>query len=110
MALYYEAEKYVARSLRGRGASCEVDTWMTGAADVWAQWPTGTTWRIQVKSTSIPGKAPAWPNNEELRRLKMTTTKNDETPVIALVYADWTVEYYSANSYRRLKPPDTRNI
>jgi len=110
MAWYYEREEYVARSLRGRGASCEVNTWTKGAADVWAQWPTGTTWRIQVKSTSIPKKEPAWPNNEELRRLRMTSTKNGETPVIALVYADWTVEYYSAKSYRRLRPTDTRNI
>lgn len=111
MAWYMYNEELVANSLRARGAHCKVDTWMTGAADVHAYWPkTGTTWRIQVKSTKIRGKTPAWPNTEELRRLKMTATKNRETPVVALVYRDYRIEFYSARSERQLRPPDTRMI
>ena len=111
MAWYMHREELVANSLRARGAQCDVNTRMTGAADVLAYWPrTGTTWRIQVKSTKIRGGTPAWPSTEELRRLKMTATKNGETPVVALVYRDYRIEFYSARSERRLRPPDTRNF
>jgi len=48
----------VAQSLRGRGATCDVDTKTPGATDVAAIWPTGTSWRIQVKSTNRRGLSP----------------------------------------------------
>lgn len=108
MAWAFENEEYVANSLRGRGATCEVNTQMRGAADVLCRWSTGTAWRIQVKSTSTRGVPPAWPSKEELRRLKMTATKNKETAVVAWVYADHKIKYRSAKSKRWLTPPDTR--
>jgi len=113
MSFGIDMEHYVAQSLRGRGAKCDVNTKHTGAADVIATWPTGKSWRIQVKSTNRPGCAPAWPSNEEIRRLKMASTKTKETnqtPVVAHVFEDGTIKFHSVRAQNRriIHPPDTR--
>jgi len=104
-----EAEEYVARSLRGRGASCTVDTKQPGATDVDAIWPTGTRWLIQVKST-ISRTRPAWPSRQELGRLKARGTRLKATAVVALVHRNKTIEFFSARNGRVLHPTDTRDL
>lgn len=47
MSFGTDVEQYVAQSLRGRGAECNVNTRHPGAADVIATWPTGRSWRIR---------------------------------------------------------------
>ena len=108
MSFGIDQEHYVADGLRATGASCHVDTKMRGATDVIAEWPTGTSWRIQVKSTQREGASPAWPTNEEIRRLKISATKNGQTPVVALVYEDGSKEFYYARTWKRAYQPDTR--
>jgi len=102
----WPSEEKVARSLRARGAKCIVNTKLPGATDVIATWPTGTSWRIQVKY-SENGK-PSWPSSKELRRLKITATKNKQNPVVALVHANGSIEFFSARSGRKLIPPNIR--
>lgn len=111
MAWWAHREELVAKSLRGRGAQCDVNTKTVGATDVLAWWPkTGTTWRVQVKSTKMRDKEPAWPTPEEMRRIKMTATKNGETPVVAHVYRDCSIYFFSARTGKRIRPTDTRDI
>lgn len=110
MVWWVSCEKYVVKSLRGRGALCDHDTKKEGATDILARWPTGTTWRVQVKSTEIPNRDPVWPSPEEIRRIKMTATKNEQTPVVAWVYSDRRVKFFSARSEKLIHPTDTRDI
>jgi hypothetical protein len=108
MSIGIDMEDYVAQSLRGRGAECVVDTKMSGATDLIATWPTGTRWRIQVKSTNRPDYPPPWPSDEEIRRLKIAATKTKQTAVVALVFYDKTIKFHSARDRRIIHPPDTR--
>lgn len=103
-----DMEQYVAQSLRGRGAKCKVNTKTPGATDVTAEWPTGSGWRVQVKSTQKRGSEPAWPSREEIRRLKIATAKSSQTPVVAQVFKDGAIEFRSVRNGRILHPPDTR--
>lgn len=108
MSFGKDMEEYVTQSLRGRGATCDVDTKMPGATDVVAIWSTGTSWRIQVKSTNRRDLSPPWPSSEEIRRLKIAATKNKQTAVVAWVFKDGTIEYRSAQNRKIIHPPDTR--
>ena len=108
MSFGTDMEQYVARGLRAIGASCKVNTKTLGATDVVCTWPTGTSWRIQVKSTEREDIVPPWPSHEEIRRLKMTATKNNQTPVVAWVFSDGAKEFRSARNGKLIHPTDTR--
>ena len=108
MSFGIDMEQYVAQSLRGRGAKCDVDTKTPGATDVVATWPTGTSWRVQVKSTNRPNCRPPWPSGEEIRRIKISATKNKQTAVVAWVFKDGAIEYHSVQNRKIVHPPDTR--
>lgn len=103
-----DAEKLVLQELIDSGASCEgcavQNTKLPGKADVLAKWPSGKKWRVQVKSTSIADRKPAWPSKKNLGILKSTASNNNERAVVALVYADDTIEYYSARTKQLLTP------
>ncbi len=105
---WVEAENLVAKILRNAGADCEeciiVNTKLPGKADILAKWSTGKRWRVQVKSTSIPDLKPAWPSKKNLGILKATASLNGEIPVVAWVYADNTVVFYSARNRQLLIP------
>lgn len=98
-------EEKVARSLRARGASVQLSPGSRGAADLRAEFPTGTNWNIQVKSSKRC--VPASPSNLDIGRLKQSSTKTRATPVIAKVTPQG-VEYTSARSGRTLKPPSAK--
>lgn len=108
MSFGTDMEQYVAQGLRALGATCIVNTKTPGATDVMCTWPTGTSWRIQVKSTEREDTTPPWPNNEEIRRLKMTATRNNQTPVVAWVFSNGAKEFHSARNGKLIYPPDTR--
>jgi len=95
-------EEKVARSLRGKGANVKVSPGSKGAADIEAKFPTGTKWKIQVKSTR--GGEPASPNSKDLGRLKQSATKSGATPVIAKVTRG-KITFESARSGKILTPP-----
>lgn len=97
-----EAEEKVARSLRGGGASVDLSPGSRGSFDALAEFPGGTKWKIQVKSSESGTPAP--PSPKDLGRLKQSATKTNSTPVVAEVMPDG-IEYYSARSGRRLRPP-----
>ena len=99
----WPAEEKVARSLRARGAKCFVNTKLPGATDIIAEWPTGTKWRVQVKFSN--NGRPKWPSKKEKQRLKISATKNNQTPVVAFVYSNGKIEFYSARTGRRIIPP-----
>ena len=46
-----EQEKKIARSLRGKGAKVTLSPGSRGAADLTAEFPTGTKWKIQSKAS-----------------------------------------------------------
>ena len=106
MAKNYEygrnQEEKVARSLRGRGANVEVSPGSKGAADLKVEFPSGTKWRVQVKSTRS-GEPPS-PTPKDLRRLKQSATRSRATPVIATV-SRGKIEFMSTRSGRTLTPP-----
>jgi len=95
-------EEKVARSLRGRGATVEVSPGSKGAADLKAEFPSGTKWRVQVKSTRAG--QPASPSPKDLGRLKQSATKSGATPVIAEVTRG-KIKFKSARSGKTLTPP-----
>ena len=95
-------EEKIARSLRGRGARVEVSPGSEGAADLKAEFPSGTKWWIQVKSAR--GRKPASPSPKDLGRLKQSATKSRATPVIAEVTRG-RMKFSSARSGRTLTPP-----
>ena len=97
-----EQEEKVARSLRGKGAKVTLSPGSKGAADEVAEFPGGTTWKVQVKSSATG--SPASPSRKDLGRLKQSATKTGATPVIAEVTPEG-IEYFSARSGRKLKPP-----
>jgi hypothetical protein len=59
---------------------------------------------VQVKYTNKKGADPDWPPNENIRNLKSTATKNGQTAVVAWVYANNTVDFFSAEDRRKLTP------
>lgn len=97
-----EQEEKIARSLRGKGAKVTLSPGSRGAADLTAEFPTGTTWKIQSKASKEG--TPASPSPKDLGRLKQSATKSSATPVIAKVTPEG-IEYTSARSGRGLKPP-----
>lgn len=97
-----EQEEKVAQSLRGRGAKVKLSPGSKGAADAVAEFPGGTTWKIQVKSSATG--SPASPSPQDRGRLKQSATKTGATPVIAEVTPQG-IEYISARTGRKLKPP-----
>ena len=100
-----DKEQRVARSLRRRGAKVERSPGSRGPADLKAEFPSGTEWDVQVKSTRS-GK-PAPPSARDTGRLKQGSTQRGATPVIADVSRN-KVDYRSARSGRRLSPPSSR--
>lgn len=97
-----EQEEKIARSLRGKGAKVTLSPASRGAADLTAEFPTGTKWKIQSKASKKG--TPASPSPKDLGRLKQSSTKSNATPVVAKVTAE-SIEYISARSGRSLKPP-----
>ena len=95
-------EQQVAQALRSRGARVQRSPGSRGAADLRAQWPTGTKWHVQVKS-SRTGQPPT-PSKRDLGRLKQGATKNSATPVLANVTQQG-IEYQSAKTGRTLRAP-----
>lgn len=97
-----EQEEKIARSLRHRGAKVVLSPGSRGAADLTAEFSTGTIWKIQSKASQrdIPNSL----RPKELGRLKQSATKSGATPVIAEVTSEG-IDYFSARSGRRLKPP-----
>ena len=97
-----KAETKVARSLRGRGARVQLSPGSRGPADLKAQFPTGTKWNVQVKSTNKENP----PSVSPPARKKLIRTAGNEraTPVIAKVVKG-VASYKSARSGRRLSPP-----
>lgn len=98
-------EAKVARSLRAKGAKVEVSKGSKGSADLIAKFPTGTTWKVQVKSTRS-GTA-ASPSAKDSGRLKQSATKSRATPVVAKVSPKG-IEYKSARSGHKLNPPKSK--
>jgi len=98
-------ERKVAQLLRGKGASVKSSPASRSSADLTVTFPTGTKWRVQVKS-SRRGQ-PASPSRTDLGRLKQSSTKRGATAVIAKV-SPRGVEYTSARSGRKLTPPSRR--
>lgn len=97
-----EQELKIARSLRRKGAKVELSPGSRGAADMTAEFPTGTTRKIQSKASQRG--TPASLRAKDLGRLKQISTKSGATPVIAEVTSEG-IDYFSARSGRRLKPP-----
>jgi hypothetical protein len=97
-----DAEIRVARSLRAKGASVKVSKASRTAADLRVEFPTGTKWNIQVKSSRRG--APASPSPKDVGRLKEGAAKTRATPVISKVTPKG-VQYISARSGRKLTPP-----
>lgn len=95
-------ELKVAQSLRSRGAKVQLSPGSKGAADLDVTFPTGTKWRVQVKSTRSGN--PARPSPRDLGRLKQSCSKTNSTPVIAEVSPEG-IKYKSARSGRTLRPP-----
>jgi len=94
-------EHKVARSLRGKGATAKLSPGSRGAADVSAKFPSGKTWKIQVKATR--GSYPASPTPRDLGRLKQSASRSGATPVVAKVTPK-SISYKSARSGKKLKP------
>jgi Holliday junction resolvase-like predicted endonuclease len=100
-----KGEDKVARSLRSKKAKVATSIGSRGAADLVAKFPSGTTWKIQVKA-SRTGKAHA-PSSKDIGRLKQAATKSHSTAVIANVTTKG-IEYKSARSGKKLKPPSIK--
>ena len=98
-------EQKVAQSLRGKGASVQVSKGSKGSADLTAKFPTGTKWKVQVKSTRT-GTA-ASPSVKEIGRLKQSATKSKATAVVAKV-SPKRIEYESARTGKKLTPPKSK--
>ncbi|MEA3420572.1 MAG: hypothetical protein U9Q97_02695 [Acidobacteriota bacterium] len=98
-------EDKVAQALRSRGAKVKKSPGSKGAADLKATFPTGTKWYVQVKS-SRKG-TPSSPSKKDLSRLKQSATRSRATGVIAKV-SQGGIEYSSARTSRKLKPPPRR--
>lgn len=96
-----EQEERVARSLRARGAKVALSPGSKGAADLTAEFPTGKSWKVQVKASKE--NVPASPSVKDSGRLKQSSTKSGATPVVAKVTPK-DITYTSARSGRRLKP------
>ena len=96
-----DKEKKVAQSLRRIGGKVTLSKGSRGAADLDVKFPTGTKWKIQVKSSRT--STPSSPNKKDLGRLKQSATKTRSTPVIASVTPNG-IEYKSARSGRKLNP------
>ncbi len=94
-------EHKVARSLRGKGATAKLSPGSRGAADVTAKFPSGKTWKVQVKATR--GSHAASPSRRDLGRLKQSASRSGATPVVAKVTPKGT-HYTSARSGKKLKP------
>ena len=97
-----EQEERIARSLRPRGAKVSLSPGSKGAADLTAEFPSGTTWKIQSKA-SRKGQ-PALPSPKDMGRLKQSATKSGATPVVAEVTPE-SITYRSARTGRKLNPP-----
>ena len=97
----HRQEQKVARQLRGHGAKVEMSPGSRGAADLKANFPSGRSWNVQVKS-SRSGKA-ASPSAKESGRLKISASRSGATPVVAAVTPKGT-SYRSARSGRKLNP------
>ena len=97
-----EQEERVARSLRARGAKVTLSPGSRGAADLEAEFSTGTIWKVQVKASA--GGTPASPSPQDLGRLKQSSTKTGATPIVAEVTPEG-IEYFSARTGKKLAPP-----
>lgn len=97
-----EQEERIVHSLKVKGAKVTLSPGSRGAADLTAEFSTGTKWRIQSKASEKG--TPASLSSKDLGRLKQSSTKCGATPVIAKVTPEG-IEYFSARSGRRLKPP-----
>jgi len=100
-----DKEKKVAQTLRNKGASVKMSPGSKGAADLDVKFPSGTKWKVQVKS-SRSGSAAA-PSSRDLGRLKQSATKSRATGVVAKVTPKG-IEYKSAKSGRALMPPKSK--
>ena len=98
-------EKLVVQDLLSCKAHVKLSPGSKGPADVSAEFPTGTRWQVQVKSTA-KGEA-RWPCGEELRRLKIKSTKTQSTAVVAQVSKN-DITYRSARDGRKLALPTKR--
>lgn len=98
-------EDKVAQALRSRGAKVKKSPGSKGAADLKATFPSGTKWFVQVKSSRTG--TPKTPGRRDLSRLKQSSTKSHATGVIAKVSPKG-IEYSSAKTSRKLKPPQRK--
>ena len=98
-------EQKVAQSLRSKGASVQVSKGSKGAADLTAKFPTGTKWKVQVKSTRTGTAASL--SGKEIGRLKQSATRSKSTAVVAKV-SPRGIEYESARSGKKLTPPKSK--
>ncbi len=94
-------EQQVARSLRGKGATVKLSPGSRGAADLTAKFPSGRTWKVQVKATR--GSFAASPSRRDLGRLKQGASRSGATPVVTKVTPKG-MSHTSARSGKKLKP------
>ena len=100
-----KAEKRVGAHLRRNGARVTMSPGSRTSADLIAEWSTGRTWLVQVKSTSRQKPHPV--TAKERQALIRRAKRSGATPVIAQVTRD-RIAYFSAVTGRELHPKPRR--
>lgn len=95
-------EHRVASSLRNRGASVRLSRASRGSSDLTATFPSGRSWKVQVKSSRAG--TPASPSSRDLGRLKISASRSGATPVVAKTTPKKGISYRSARSGKKLNP------
>lgn len=98
-------ERLAAQLLRGRGARVKLSKGSKGASDLEAVFPSGTKWKVQVKSTRAG--AARRPSLKDQGRLKISATKSGATGVLARIVRN-KVNFESIRDGRKLTPPTRR--
>lgn len=94
-----KAENRVAVSLRAKGASVAQSPGSRSSADLVASWPSGKTWYVQVKYSSVGKPAPL--SSDERRNLTSRARRNNGVAVYAAVTPK-SIDYSSVKSEREL--------
>lgn len=92
----------VSAVIEQRGGSCVMEINPYGDLDLVCHWPERRSWRMAVKRYHTFDRMEGWVDLKMAEKIVALAEMNKEKPIVAIVFPDGCVEFYSIITGRRV--------
>lgn len=101
------AYECIAKAVGAKGGKVSMDVNHFGDLNLLCRWKNRRSWRIATKQYSSFNRAEGWVSLYTAEKLMAQANMNFELAVLAFIYPDDSVEFFSIRSGRRIKVSDS---